>query len=52
MSKNDFKLDFAVVGPMKTGTTWLYSYLKFHNQVRVPVKLKRLSISQGTIRRD
>ncbi len=35
-----YNLDFVAVGPMKTGTSWIYEYLKFHDQVSVPTKVK------------
>jgi len=34
------KVDFAFVGPYRTGTTWLYEYFKRHPEVSVPVKVK------------
>ncbi len=35
-----YNLDFVAVGPMKTGTSWIYKYFKFHDQVSVPTKVK------------
>ena len=35
-----YNLDFVAVGPMKTGTSWIYEYLRFHDQVSVPTKVK------------
>ncbi|HMA68931.1 MAG TPA: sulfotransferase domain-containing protein, partial [Candidatus Mcinerneyibacterium sp.] len=34
------KVDFAFVGPYRTGTTWLYEYFKNHSDVSVPYKVK------------
>ena len=33
-------LDFVVVGPMKTGTSWVHEFLSWHNQVSVPTTVK------------
>jgi len=33
-------LDFVVVGPMKTGTSWVHEYLSWHKQVSVPTTVK------------
>ncbi|NJL83219.1 MAG: sulfotransferase domain-containing protein [Chloroflexaceae bacterium] len=33
-------LNFVLVGPMKTGTSWIYEYFKFHKQVCVPLNVK------------
>lgn len=35
-----YNLDFIAVGPRKTGTSWIYEYFKFHDQVYVPTKVK------------
>ncbi len=35
-----YNLDFVAVGPMKTGTSWIYEYLRFHDQVSVGYQLK------------
>lgn len=37
---NQFKLDFIVIGPQKTGTTWIYEYLKTIPRVCFPNKVK------------
>ncbi|MEO0536519.1 MAG: sulfotransferase [Cyanobacteria bacterium P01_A01_bin.123] len=37
---SDFSIDFILVGPFKTGTSWIYEYLKRHPQVNVPIKVK------------
>ncbi len=34
------RLDFVAVGPFKTGTSWMYSYLVDYNQVALPTKVK------------
>jgi hypothetical protein len=39
MIENDI-LDFVVVGPLKTGTSWIYEYLKLHEQVCLPAEVK------------
>ena len=33
-------LDFIFVGPYKTGTSWIYEYLKNHSQVSLPLTVK------------
>lgn len=34
------KLDFVVVGPFKTGTSWIYNYLSDYQQIALPKKVK------------
>lgn len=36
----EYQLDFVAVGPFKTGTTWIYEYLKMHSNVCVPTQTK------------
>ncbi len=33
-------LDFLFVGPMKTGTSWIHNYLRWHEGVSVPATVK------------
>lgn len=38
--KTKFSLDFAIVGPQRTGTTWLYEMLKQHENLHLPEGVK------------
>jgi hypothetical protein len=36
----EYQLNFLAVGPFKTGTTWIYEYLKMHDNICVPKRTK------------
>jgi hypothetical protein len=46
------QVDFIVVGPLKTGTSWIYNYLSHHQQISLPTTVKETYFFDRTDKYD